>query len=50
MQAIDGYVSQTYGQHLITTDNDSYSDDDIEGSWYKFLDRICYPCGHYEDI
>jgi hypothetical protein len=50
MQAIEGYPSQTYGQHLITTDNDSYSDDGIEGSWHKFLDKICFPCGHYEDI
>jgi hypothetical protein len=25
----------------------SHSDSSIEGAFNKFLDRICFPCGHF---
>ena len=51
-QSIAGYG----GQHLqvagglLTYSMDNFSDSDsVQGSWNKFLDKICFPCGHYED-
>ena len=33
-----------------TYHSDDISDSDsIQGSWNKFLDKIYFPCGHYED-
>ena len=33
-----------------TYHSDHVSDSDsIQGSWNMFLDKICFPCGHYED-
>ena len=34
---------------LPTCSMDNFSDSDsIQGSWNRFLDKICFPCGHYE--
>ncbi|KAJ8594761.1 hypothetical protein M405DRAFT_449139 [Rhizopogon salebrosus TDB-379] len=31
------------------TTSDSDSDSIIEGFWNKFLDKMCFPCGHYHE-
>ncbi|KAJ8582711.1 WD40 repeat-like protein [Rhizopogon salebrosus TDB-379] len=50
-QSIVGYGDQTsqVAGGLITdcNDDDSDSDSSMRGSWNKFLDKICFPCGHY---
>ncbi|KAJ8589240.1 hypothetical protein M405DRAFT_818310 [Rhizopogon salebrosus TDB-379] len=53
-QSIAGYGSQSSeaseGLATYHTNNFSHSDSSIEGPFNKFLDRICFPCGHfYED-
>ena len=45
-------ASQSTLPHNATTsdtNDDSDSDSGIEGAWNKFLDKICFPCGHYYD-
>ncbi|KAG2121088.1 WD40-repeat-containing domain protein [Suillus clintonianus] len=47
-QAVGGHASPS---HFVTTyhasrDSDS---DSIQGSCNKFLDKICFPCGHYHE-
>ncbi|OAX35019.1 hypothetical protein K503DRAFT_858867 [Rhizopogon vinicolor AM-OR11-026] len=45
-------ASQSSSPHHATaydTNNDSDSDSSIEGACNKFLDKICFPCGHYYD-
>ncbi|KAJ8589244.1 hypothetical protein M405DRAFT_818314 [Rhizopogon salebrosus TDB-379] len=51
-QSIAGGQSSQASGGLTTyyTNNFSYSDSSIDGIFNKFLDRICFPCGHfYED-
>ena len=51
-QSIAGYGGQSLqvAGGLPTYSMDSFSDSDsIHGSWNRFLDKICFPCGHYED-
>ncbi|OAX37797.1 hypothetical protein K503DRAFT_209505 [Rhizopogon vinicolor AM-OR11-026] len=47
-----GQTSQSSLPHNATTsdtDDDSDSDSSIKGAWNKFLDKICFPRGHYYD-
>ena len=51
---VSSQSSAEYGgqsvQGLTTYCKDDLSDSDsIQGSWNRFLDKICYPCGHYKD-
>jgi hypothetical protein len=53
-QSIAGYGGQSSqapgGLTTYHTNNFSRSDSSIEGTFNKFLDRVCFPCGHfYED-
>jgi hypothetical protein len=53
-QSIAGHGCQSSeasgGLATYHTNNFSHSDSSIEGPFNKFLDRICFPCGHfYED-
>ena len=51
-QSIAGYGCQSVqvAGGLTTYCMDDLSDSDsIQGSWNRFLDKICFPCGHYED-
>jgi hypothetical protein len=42
--ALSSQVAESY------TSDDSDSDSSIEGSWNKFFEKICFPCGrNYED-
>jgi len=45
-QAAGSPSSHTF-QNVTTSDSDS--DSIIESSWNKFLDNICFPCGHYHE-
>lgn len=44
-----GQYSHVAGRlaNYCTNDDDSHSDASIRGSWHKFLDKLCFPCGHY---
>ena len=46
--SIAGYGGQSLevAGGLATHGTDDFS---IQGSWNKFLDKICFPCGHYKD-
>ncbi|KAG1720325.1 hypothetical protein EDB19DRAFT_577848 [Suillus lakei] len=49
-QAPEGLSSHTSPSHFVTayhTNYDSDSDSSIQGSCNKFLDKICFPRGHY---
>ena len=50
-QSSAGYEGQSVpSAGGLTTYMDNLSDSDsIQGSWNRFLDKICFPCGHYED-
>jgi hypothetical protein len=53
-QAIAGCGGQSSqasgGLTTYPTNNFSHSDSGIDGTFNKFLDKICFPCGHfYED-
>ncbi|KAG2749309.1 WD40 repeat-like protein [Suillus brevipes Sb2] len=51
VQVVGGSSSHTSRpSHFITTDHTNHDSDSlssIEGSCNRFLDRICFPCGHY---
>ncbi|KAG1728008.1 hypothetical protein EDB19DRAFT_1748560 [Suillus lakei] len=49
-QATGGSLSHASPSHLVATyhtNHDSDSRSSIEGSFNRFLDRICFPCGHF---
>ncbi|KAG1735215.1 hypothetical protein EDB19DRAFT_1725014 [Suillus lakei] len=49
-QPIGGSPSHASPSHFVTTyhtNHDSDSRSSIEGSFNRFLDRICFPCGHF---
>ncbi|OAX31599.1 WD40 repeat-like protein [Rhizopogon vinicolor AM-OR11-026] len=48
---LTSHVSQSSPPNTTTNDIDDDSDSDsiIQGSWNKFLDKICFPCGHYHE-
>jgi hypothetical protein len=53
-QSVAGHGGQSSqgsgGLATYHTNDFSHSDSSIEGTFNKFLDRICFPCGHfYED-
>ncbi|OAX33841.1 hypothetical protein K503DRAFT_775168, partial [Rhizopogon vinicolor AM-OR11-026] len=49
---LSAHVSQSSSSHYVTTYNadDDSDSDSIQGEWNKFLVKICYPCGRYDDI
>ncbi|KAG0700609.1 WD40-repeat-containing domain protein [Suillus ampliporus] len=51
LQIAAGPSSHAFPSHFVTyhTDHDSDSDSSIQGSCNKFLDKICFPRGHYHD-
>ncbi|KAG1719329.1 hypothetical protein EDB19DRAFT_1785621 [Suillus lakei] len=49
-QATGGPSSHASPSHITTTYHTHYTSDSrstIEGSCMRFLDKICFPCGHY---
>ncbi|KAJ8589251.1 hypothetical protein M405DRAFT_818330 [Rhizopogon salebrosus TDB-379] len=51
-QSIAGHGQSSHASGgLVTyhTNNFSHSDSSIEGTLNKFLDRICFPCGHFHE-
>ncbi|KAG1735218.1 hypothetical protein EDB19DRAFT_1725070 [Suillus lakei] len=49
-QAVGGSSSHASPSHFVTTyhtNHDSDSRSSIKGSFNRFLDRICFPCGHF---
>ncbi|KAG2344365.1 WD40 repeat-like protein [Suillus weaverae] len=50
LQVVEGPSSHTSGSHFVTTyrtNHDSDSRSSIDGSCNRFLDKICFPRGHY---
>ncbi|OAX35117.1 hypothetical protein K503DRAFT_773817, partial [Rhizopogon vinicolor AM-OR11-026] len=48
---LSAHAPQSSSSRYVTTyDADNGSDSDsIQGEWNKFLVKICYPCGRYDD-
>ncbi|KAG0693236.1 hypothetical protein DFH29DRAFT_1073343 [Suillus ampliporus] len=52
LRITEGPSSHASPSHFVTsyhTSHDSDSRSSIEGSFNRFLDKICFPCGHFHD-
>jgi len=48
-QPAGGSLSHIVETHDASDDSDSDSDSSIQGSWNKFLVKLCFPRGRYHD-